>query len=664
MPELVNGNAINETHARENRYHSQIPLRQLLLDTMRFGEYHPHLCLDGITSDKLPIRSSHDTRSYSLKAPLMQDVRCNKDYFEVPLRAVLPNNADKIITNPTLGDDVPSDAYTNVADFIGVLSGYLSSSWDVVEGDFDSEDYSSALTDLVKMVVICESIFSYGSLLSSLGCSLSASLEMVHYNPTETHLSIDAFVDLLCYRFIDNLSGGKKFEVTIDGQLYNVYVDKSFFPIYTDMGVNITFREFWDRIHDTADWLFDADPLALAVLQDLFPDGLSDDVYPFGEVFVFCHNDETDLDLDLVRLWAYQLVCAEFFSNSHVDYIYSAQLFREYISTLVLQNGGDMKAFSYNGINCPYDWLSAAYFVELLSNEDISVLSSVQYLLTLFGYKRSLRYKDYFTGARTRPLAIGDVSVTVNNQSVSVVDVTRKIQLQRFLNNVNATGRKFEEYIKGIFGVAPSPDHHNPLFLAHSSDLLFANEVENTGDAQQTEQNSVTAVFRGNSSNYEYTVQPKEGSVILGLTSFDIERCYRDGVERSFFTKDRFDMFLPDMQFVGDQPIYRAELTGYARGSKEPISYTFRDMQYKQLVNRARGGFAAGALPGYGFYFDLHNDGSIISPDFIRSRARELDPYYISLSGWSLGTYFHFICKIVNTVDASRPMVVNPQILQ
>lgn len=661
MAELVTGNAINDTHAKVNRYSSQFPLRQLVLDTMRFGEYHPHLCLDGITSDKLPIRSSHDTRSYSLKAPLMQDVRCNKDYFEIPLRAILPNNADKIITNPTLGDDVPADSYTNVANFVGVFQAYLSSSWDVVVSDW-MENPASAMTGFVKMVVLCESIFSYGSLLSSLGCSLSASLEMVHYNPRETHLSIDDFVDLLCSRFVDKLSNGRKLEVTLDGRFYNVYSDKSFFPTYTDQGVNITFREFWDRVHDTADWLLDDSAFSQSIFQDLFPNGLED--FPLGDVFVFCHNDNMDLDLDLARCWAYQLVCAEFFSNSHVDYIYSAQLFREYISTLLMQSGGEMKSFSYNGISCPYDWLSAHYFSDLLSSSDVSVLYSVQFLLTLFGYKRSLRYKDYFTGARTRPLAIGDVSVTVNNQSVSVVDVTRKIQLQRFLNNVNATGRKFEEYLKGIFGVAPSPDHHNPLFLAHSSDLLFANEVENTGEAQQTEQNSVTAVFRGNSSNYEYTVEPREGSIILGLTSFDIERCYRDGVERSFFTKDRFDMFLPDMQFVGDQPIYRAELTGYARGSKEPISYTFRDMQYKQLVNRARGGFAAGALPGYGFYFDLHNDGSIISPDFIRSRARELDPYYISLSGWSLGTYFHFICKIVNTVEASRPMVVNPQILQ
>ena len=43
-------------------------------------------------------------------------------------------------------------------------------------------------------------------------------------------------------------------------------------------------------------------------------------------------------------------------------------------------------------------------------------------------------------------------------------------------------------------------------------------------------------------------------------------------------------------------------------------------------------------------YFQTQN----ISPDFIRSRVSELDEFYLSLTGYSLGSYFHFISMIVN----------------
>ena len=124
-------------------------------------------------------------------------------------------------------------------------------------------------------------------------------------------------------------------------------------------------------------------------------------------------------------------------------------------------------------------------------------------------------------------------------------------------------------------------------------------------------------------------------------------------------------MFLPQLQYVGDQPVYQGELN--AADGKANFGYQFRDMERKQLVNRAVGGFASGSLPGYAFIFkgsDYGYFGTItISPDFIRSRNRELDQFYLSLTGFSLATYFHFIVLNNNMCDASRPMSYNPQIL-
>lgn len=663
MSELVNKNEINETHANVKRSRSTFSLKQVILDTHRFGEYHPHLVIDGVTSDKLPWRSSHVARSYTLKAPLMQDIQMHKDYFLVPLRAILPLQADRIITNPTIGSDVPTDAYCNVENFNSKISDIADGFVTSIEMILDSEmfEFKLAVTRYFQYLVFLESIYSHGSLLASLGCDLCSCLVMESHRDSAAERSIDYAFDAICRDFWTAMGTNKYFSVLIDNVTYRVYADFSELPFGEYDVKCIYFREFLQRIRDTASWSISS-----------LPSNFSTSWFTLSNLYThsFISND---VDIDLSRLWAYHLVCAEFYSNDKVDYIYSAELFREYVNSLLLEFSSNSQygaavAFDWNGLELSYDFLSSHYFAWLCENvpsliSGSSIIPFLQYFLTLFGYKRSLRFKDYFTGARTRPLAVGDTNIPVVNNNVSVVDVSRNIQVQRFLNAVNATGRKFEEYLKGIFGVAPSPDHHNPIFLSHTSDSIFASEVENTAEAQQQQENSVTAVFRGNGSQFEFSVDVDEPCIIIGITSYDIERSYLNTIERSFFKKDRFDLFLPQMQFVGDQPIFRDEL--FAAAAHVNFGYTFRDMHFKQLFNRAIGGFASDSLPGYAFAYGKTNNASWdnISPDFIRSKNVELDEFYLSLTHYSLGTYFHFIVVTTNTCNASRPMAYNPQIL-
>lgn len=663
MAEIVNGAAINETHANVQRSRSTFHLKQLKMQTHRFGEYHPHFVLDGITSDKHPIRSMHVCRSTSLKAPLMQDIQMHKDYFLVTLRSILPFQADRVITNPPLGDDLPSDAYTNVSRFIFKVKGVHSAFISAISA-LDSSvlaDRQLGVSYMLKDLVFLESVFSSGSLLSSLGCDLSRNLGCYEIQPNifndGDYYSIDHTFDLLITNLQTSLT--QQFVVNIDGVSYFVTSDsvKNKVAIANPPGRVINWHDFLQKIRDTSIWSVST-PISSTEYNNI--------VGRFTDIQFYFWN-ENDLDIDISRLWAYHLSCAAFYTDDKIDYIYSADLFRQYISYLLSVDVGDNDKFNYNGIRVPYDYLSSHYFDSMCAHFDLHFAVDLQYFITLFGYHRSLRFKDYFTGSRTRPLAVGNTNIPVVSSNVSVVDVSRSIQVQKFLNAVQSTGRKFEEYLKGIFGVAPSPDHHNPLFLAHSSDSIFASEVENTtinpATATASDAQTITAVFRGNGNQFEYSVDVDEPSIIIGITSYDIERAYAACIERSFFIKDRYDMFLPQMQYVGDQPIYKAEIMPQLANPMNPFSYTFRDMQWKQMVNRAEGGFCFNNLPGFAFIFDRFRDSVNISPDFIRSYNSELDDFFIALTGYSLGTYYHFIVFNTNVDNASRPMAVNPQIL-
>lgn len=669
MAEIVNGAKINDTHANVSRSRSTFPLTQLKMQTHRFGEYHPHFIMDGITSDKHPVRSIHQARSTSLKAPLMQDIQMHKDYFMVPLRAILPLQGDRVVTNPPLGDDVPADVYTNVSGFVGKIKS-IHDKFQTAISALDSTvlaDRQKGVEYMFRDLVLLESVFSCGSLLSSLGCDLSRNLGCYESQPNvfddNDFYSIDHTFDLM----ISNIKSTSLSQLSVVIDSVSYYVSdipyKNKVALLGNPGRLINWHDFLQKIRDTSDW---------SVTSSVTPTEFSNVVGRFTDIDYYFWN-ENDLDIDISRLWAYHLSCAAFYTDDKIDYIYSADLFRNYIFSLLIKGLGtnligQSSSFTWNGTFLPYDYLSSHFFNRIISYSNvIQSVSLLQYFLTLFGYHRSLRFKDYFTGSRTRPLAVGNTNIPVVSNNVSVVDVSRSIQVQRFLNAVQATGRKFEEYLKGIFGVAPSPDHHNPLFLAHSSDSLFASEVENTtinpATATANDAQTVTAVFRGNGNQFEYSVEVDEPSIIIGITSYDIERAYAACIDRSFFIKDRYDMFLPQLQYVGDQPIYKAEIMPQLSQPMTPFSYTFRDMQWKQMVHRAEGGFCFNNLPGFAFIFDRFRDSTNISPDFIRSYNSELDDFFIALTGYSLGTYFHFIVFNTNVDNASRPMAVNPQIL-
>lgn len=74
--------------------------------------------------------------------------------------------------------------------------------------------------------------------------------------------------------------------------------------------------------------------------------------------------------------------------------------------------------------------------------------------------------------------------------------------MQRFLNAVNRSGRKFSNYVKELFGVEPKQDFHNPIYLGHTSDKVYTVETENTGAAQLTLANSITSNLRSNAERY------------------------------------------------------------------------------------------------------------------------------------------------------------------
>lgn len=673
------GNPVNESHSTAPRSESHFPLSYVQMDTAQFGQLKPHFVVDAVPKDRrMTLRCDHEVDSYTLKAPLKQNISLKKDYFFIPKEAILPLQCERIITNPNIGDDVPEASNTVVENFRLRLWILYSSYLTVIANEAVN---NQSLAFFLHLALQMRYFYSNGSLLDSLGYSNSGHISYDKATDNK-FLSFDKFFDDFCEIIMSNV---KYFQTSlldindgsvIPGTTATVYCnDPSFNRVLSN---TFNLRSFIEWTDDNPHFQV----ANIAYVSGASATGFMTAIKAhFAKLTKTTASDDPGEPFNYERAAAYQLVCSHFYTNDAVDFVYEANLYRQVVQSCVdafynnsLFTGS--RSFSWNGLKLDFDSLSGQFFDQALSLQGDSSKTLLQNLVPLrmlhvyfslfFAYRRSLRFVDYFTAAKSRPLAIGDTSIAVDSSNhVDVVDVTRSIQWQRFFNSVNRTGRKISEYIKGLFpGNQMAPDYHNPLYLGHTSDTIYATNVENTGEAQMSAPNSVTSTLKSNASKYSFEFDCDRYGVVLGVEYFDVQRMYAHSSDRQFFHVNRFDMFNPFLQFIGDQKIFKEEIDDSSQ-SQDSFGYQLRHMEYKQRISRACGGFVEN-LPGWSFLAD-NVPGlapvSNISPEYIRSSCVELDPFYVSLTGYSYGSYFHFIIKTVNDCESDRPMVYTPQIL-
>lgn len=647
--------------------HSKFDLSYHHFMTPSYGRITPFLKLEGVPGDDLTIRNNSKIRSYTLKSPLMSDVYMQKDYFAVPMECILPQNWNKIFTNPVIGDDVSAKACNCVIDLslydFSLLPNLILSSLKKGAGYFPHLSLNA--------LFFLERFFSKGSLFSLNGINVWSSLTFKSFQLVDDQIGyrydspdyadVDDFIDCVLGYFRILILDREPVSATInylelDSSLSEGFSTKTkvFAPSY--QGDTSYVEDLFDFCREHF--------ISSIQIQNMDTTSMS---YTLGTI----QYNPINSYLNISSIAAYQIVCAHYFTNDRIDYIYSADLYRQMMRSFCTDYS--THHFSYNGVDTLYDELSGHWIDTMMGsvqfNEPtLAQLKAYYYFVNLLGFNNSLRFSDYFTGSRLTPLAVGNTDISVNSNVVSVIDVSRNIQIQRFLNLVNKTGRKFEEYVSKLFGTYVKPDFHNPSYLGKVRDKVVSYETENTADAQQTKSVSVTSSFNQTSSNFAFEFHCDRPCIIIGVCSFDIPRVYSRIIERDAFHYDRFDYFNPFMQFIGDQDVKRCEINpAIGESGEEPWGYQSRYAEYKTRVPICSGGFSKqNVLPSWQFVADMNMSSDIsnnISPSYIRSRRSELDKFYLSLNGESPATRFHFIVDMHNNIDAKRNMVANPNIL-
>ena len=698
-PQVTPERSMNNPGSYNNEGYNSFDKSHLRFYTQRFSEVYPCLSQPANSGDNIPLSVRHELRNYTLKAPLLSSLKMYRSFYQVPLSAISPYTWELQLRQPVRGQDI---AFGDVVQRISIsrvfnlysrLLTYLHLTTELT----DLGDASSYAQTLLRSTLFISLVVGNSSLLSALGVALPYRTEVDDiYSEV-----MGTFLNLMTSRLT---SSGAPFVSTLS------YVDNDenthiLAATRDDDGTfNLSLSEMWNFIRDSLQ--FGNISVGFSVLKSedyatlysvlSVPALLAWETFNPSDVENLQYADflsqikDTDADFISLRpVIAYQMACAQFFTNTAVDDIYTAKQWlldsRSYEGTYpAVKNRAE--TFSLNGAVYLYDAFAGKrvseiidYFYSLtttIASAASTSISILKYFENLFGIRQSLRYPDYFTSSRTQPLAVGDVTTTVNENKVSAININQSLWFQRFLNAVNRTSQNIYEYLKSMDGVEPQRKAPQPYFLTSEEFNISGQEVENTANNQ----GAVTTLLRSENSNFAFKAFIDEPSYIIGVTYFNALSVYDSLRPLHWEQNDRFDWFNSYMQHIGDQPVHLRELVSDRLNKSQSFGnqfvngifgYQLRYAQYKFENSIALGGFINGSLPGWSLICrPFGRAGSTtfaksptISEQFIRNDDYAFDELYSSLSGANPATRFHFVIaqyadEVVNSKQQKFPSLL------
>ena len=676
-------NDVNEPDFQNQQGYFAYDLTHQEFLTTRFGEGTPSMYLHTVAGDRIAHHDNTKTILNQINGNLLSNVNQYVDSYFVPLRSVFPYNYEKLIPNPTKGDDLPNSALPQFPISLFFYE-YLASTLTISLQATGEQPVTNTIANIMSGATATDNRFRIARYLSFL-----------------YFVSRGQLLDYLGVAFDDEYlseNGKWKFQYFVDlafDEIYNALpIDTEEVGLF-EIEPNLTNNSFlfgaqtMHRSYFIRNKSEFRDAVASSIERGYYPvldhfewsDTLSTTYDYFVDFFTTTftrsnyltsiEESENPFNVDHISLekcLAYQQIFAQYFTNDSIDSVFNAELYMQNLRSVMFPsvNGRSTEhTFDYNGVSTEYDLISAGgLYWSLISNEIVGNINRQFVFGTLlFVLRRTLRYGDYFSTARPNMLAVGQLSINVQDGAVSPIDVTKNLLMQRYLNAANYIGSGFLRYMNSIFGVTPSDTGTFPRFIAHRTIPLMNDVTTNTSDNQGYQTTNLIGV----SDNNAFDVFIDDFGVILNIISYDVLPVYKSGIDSTNHFADRFDFFNPMLQGIGDQHIRVSEIIGNPKYRNLTFGYTMRNAEYKYKISRAHGAFV-NSLPGMLLSYpvqrttadfeDLHIDS-----DFIRDKPAYFDSLAPSLTGVSPADYFHFAVSCTNELKCARKIQTTPPVL-
>ena len=675
----------NQAAPINNEGYNSFDHSRLELYTQRFSEVMPCYFDKCIEGDNTVNQASQDVRTFALQSPLMNNLKMYRSFYAVPLSAIAPKSWEYLLRQPNKGQDIVFGNYDisgKMSDVFAIPTALISRCNSLINQNAPSYLKNTAFAMLAYYGSL---YFSNNGLFKALGYTAPARLSSA--NRVEDNSSVASSIwDRMYSSFVDMIAAGGYVDLYYTDENNQEYSLLSF-TASGDAPITHTVSEAFNFLSAASFYgtLVIHPRTSVSDKINLYQP-LSDLVSKVISEYFRTYWEKTTTRVSLRPLVAYQTIIAQFFSSSCVDSVYNCKAYTDSALSLVSRAytiaksrttpySENLLPFPYsskiNGVDVFYDAYSGKYnsymadfFKDYITTDPSLSYEFVEnltfqrlmctYVNSLVGIGHSLRFSDYFTSSRTRPLAVGDTTIQVNNNAIQVVDVNKSLWIQRFLNAVNRGRQDIYDYLKQLTGVEPPHHMAEPIPLVSEQYNISGMEIENTAEKQ----GNIVTLLRNNDSRYQYKYFAKEPTYIIGVTYFSLLSVYQNSTDRTYFMDDRLDWFNSFLQNIGDQPVFARELDStFSKGGEDydtkVFGYQQRYAEFKNAISRARGGFTDGSLPGWSI---LYNNSSykdkyslvdaaplVLNSSFLRNFDNVFDPLFASLTGKNQSDRFHFI---------------------
>lgn len=177
---------------------------------------------------------------------------------------------------------------------------------------------------------------------------------------------------------------------------------------------------------------------------------------------------------------------------------------------------------------------------------------------------------------------------------LTIRELWRREQIQRYFDVTNTFGSRIREWIAGHMGVIfPDDRLMIPRLLQTVSQSFTVSEVMQTSASTNDSPLGAyagkgTLAMRGKSFKRFYV----EHGLVISLLSVVPVTGYANGMQRYQFKKSVFDFAIPEFNNIGYQEIFKGELYKNASDPKSPFGYTMRYSEYRSHPNRCANGFS------------------------------------------------------------------------
>lgn len=184
--------------------------------------------------------------------------------------------------------------------------------------------------------------------------------------------------------------------------------------------------------------------------------------------------------------------------------------------------------------------------------------------------------------------------------SATINDIRTAFQLQRILERKARSGNRYVEYLASSFGVrSPDARLQRAEFLGGGKSPVMISEVLQTSAATQTSpQGQMAGHGFGASRTFAVNKAFTEHGFILGILSVMPKTSYFQGRKRSLCRWSWTDYMQPELQHVGEQPVFKSELvcdTSTAGSDTfdngDIFGYQPRYEEYRRSLNEVHGDF-------------------------------------------------------------------------